>query len=112
MIDPVFAGMVYQWPDRIAILSTIALLAYVCVYRKARRADGRLPLGSLIFCGSLFLGSLLDMVRGPSVDFTWLGLISGAIAGGFVGLIRLCIPPGKLTRPPIPAGVWDRELDR
>ena len=112
MIGPLFAGMLYRWPDRLAIFLTIGLLAYVLVYRRAGRGDRPFPRGSLIFCGCLFLGSLVDMARGPFVDCTWLGLIFGAIVGGIDGLIRWSPPTGKVAQPPVPAGVWDRELDQ
>ena len=73
---PRAAMALFPLHHRLLIVLTIALLAYFCVYRRARRADGRFPIGSLIFCGCLLLGSLVDLPRGPFVDVTWLGLDS------------------------------------
>ena len=88
MIGPLFALAPFPWPHRFLIILPIALLAYRCVYKRVRRGAGPFPLGSLVFCGSLLLGFVVDQTRGPFVDFAILGLFFGAAIGGVVGLSR------------------------
>ena len=114
MAGPVFALTPFPWPYRLAIFLDIALLTFFSVSVRARlaRRRGRLfPLGSLVLCACTLCGSVMDVARGPFLEFTGVGLLCGGVAGGLLGLVRALPAPAKVAKPGASVGVRDRDYD-